>query len=177
MKALTIILISSLLLCVLLAALPASQEEGMDLKHFTPGNYRYIQAEGCANCKGPENAFMPRAVGVDISTGKAVLDPRGWMKSTHSRSQSHGDRVNTACAFCHAPSTPEATRDKENARPIPRGTWQGVSCFACHPAAVDRDKRESLLSNFKPGTDPANPDNYIFRDRSDGKDMNTQCQS
>jgi hypothetical protein len=156
--------------------LPSRQEEGFSLKHLTPENYHYKEAEQCSNCKGKENAFMPRASGVDLTSAKPTLDKRGWLASVHARAQSHEERINTACAFCHAPLLEGATRDKDKAKPIPKGTWQGVSCFSCHPGAVERTKRKSLIINFIPGSDPASPDSYFFRNRADGKDMTAQCR-
>ncbi|MFC2156350.1 hypothetical protein ACFLT9_00805 [Acidobacteriota bacterium] len=176
MKSLTVSFLLFALVSILLVALPIFQEESLSLKHLTPENYHYVQAEGCANCKGAENVFMPRAAGVDLSGEKTILDDRGWLNSIHARSQSHEDRVDTACAYCHAPTTPNATRNKDEAQSILKGTWQGVSCFACHPGPVERDKRQSLLVNFLPGTEPSNPDNYIFRNRSDGTELNAQCR-
>jgi hypothetical protein len=156
--------------------LPARQQEGFSLKDLSPEFYAYSDAASCADCKGKENSFMPRAAGVDITGKHPVPDSRGWLSSVHARSQSHGDRIDTSCAWCHAPLTPGAVRGKEEAKPIPRGTWQGVSCGSCHPGAVDREKRVSLLVNFTPGSDRTDPDNYIFRSRADGKDMNAQCR-
>jgi hypothetical protein len=152
------------------------RQDEFSLKHLTPENYHYADAEGCSNCKGTENVFMPRAAGVDLTTDPPSLEKRGWLSSVHARSQSHEDRVNTACAWCHAPLAEGATKDKEKAKPIPKGTWQGVTCGACHPGSVPREKRVSLVSNFTPGTDRTNPKNYVFRDRSKGTDMNAQCQ-
>lgn len=146
------------------------------LQALTPENYNYLEAGRCSDCKGQENAFMTRATGADYSSGKAVLDERGWLSSVHARSQSHEDRINTACAWCHAPTAAGATNDKQAAEPIPKGTWQGVTCGACHPGSVPREKRTSLLINFTPGTDPADQNNYVFRDRGSGKDLNAQCR-
>jgi hypothetical protein len=165
-----------LLFCAALAALQAPERQTISLKHMTPENYSYREAEGCAGCKGDQNAFMARAVGVDLSGRPPARDSRGWLASVHSLSQSHGDRVNTSCASCHAPLTEGATRDKNEAKPIPKGTWQGVSCGACHPGSVEQSRRRSLVANFLPGTDPTDPDNYTFRDRADGEAMNDQCR-
>ncbi len=170
-----IILIICFLVCVLLAALPEFEQEEFSLKPLTPENYNYSEAAGCSNCKGEQNSFMPRAAGIDVSSGTPILDGRGWLASVHAVSQSHGDRINTTCAWCHAPTAEGATRDKKKAASIPEGTWQGVSCFSCHPGAVERNKRTSLVSSYTPGTDPADPKNYIFRDRTDGKEMNSHC--
>lgn len=146
------------------------------LKALTPEYYRYLEAERCSACKNQEEAFMLRAAGIDYTSGKAVPDERGWINSVHARSQSHDDTINTACAWCHAPTAAGATKDKQVAEPIPKGTWQGVSCGACHPGSVPREQRASLLSNFTPGTEPSDPRNYVFRDRGNGKDMNAQCR-
>ncbi|UCC39666.1 MAG: hypothetical protein JSV96_18120 [Candidatus Aminicenantes bacterium] len=152
------------------------QESEYSLKNLAPENYSYVEAEGCSSCKGEENQFMHRAVGVDRTSGVPVLDKRGWLSSVHSRSQSHGDRINTACARCHAPKAKGATRNKEEAKPIPKGTWQGVTCGACHPASLERSKRKSLVINYASGTDPTQTENYIFRNRSNGKEMNALCR-
>lgn len=158
------------------AGLADFQENEISLRSLTPENYAYTDAQGCSNCKGDENRFMLRAVGVDLTSGVAVLDERGWLASLHSRSQSHGDRVNTACAWCHAPTAAGATCDKNKAKPIPKGTWQGVTCAACHPGSLESSKRASLVINFTPGTDPTKPESYTFRNRADGKEMNAQCR-
>ena len=162
--------------CVCLVGVKAVQQEDFSLRHLTPESYNYQEAERCSNCKGPENRFMPRAAGVDLSSGSPVLDERGWIASVHARSQSHENRVNTVCAWCHAPLAEGATQKEKEAKPIPKGTWQGVSCGACHPGSVELDKRISLLINFNPGTDPKKPENYIFRDRKSGKEQNAQCR-
>ena len=146
------------------------------LKGLEPESYRYSEAERCLNCKQESNDIMTRAVGVDISSGKPVLQNCGWLGSVHSKSQSHGDRVDTACAWCHAPTAKGATRDKEAATAIEKGTWQGVTCGACHPGPLRRELRKSLLSNFIPGSDPAKPESYIFVDKSDGRQFNAQCR-
>jgi hypothetical protein len=163
-------------LCVCLMGVKVLQQEELSLRHLTPDHYKYKEAEGCSNCKDSENRFMPRAAGVDFSSGSPVLDKRGWLVSVHARSQSHEDRVTTVCAWCHAPLTKGATQKEEEAKPIPKGTWQGVSCGACHPGSLARDKRISLLINFKPGTDPTKPESYVFRDRMSGKELNAQCR-
>lgn len=155
----------------------ALQEAAPSLKELTPENYLYREAAGCANCKNPEEAFMLRAVGVDRSSGRSVPDKRGWLASVHARAQSHEDRINTACAWCHAPTTPGATRDGDAAEPIPKGTWRGVTCGACHPGSVPREQRTaSLVINFTPGTDRTDPANYIFRNRQNGGELNAQCR-
>ena len=145
--------------CICLVGVKVLQQEDFYIRHLTPENYSYQEAERCSNCKGPENRFMPRAAGVDLSSGSPVLDERGWIASVHARSQSHEDRVNTACAWCHAPLTEGATQKEDDAKPIPKGNWQGVSCGACHPGSLELDKRSSLLINFKPATDPTKPEN------------------
>jgi hypothetical protein len=155
----------------------AFQEIDPEFQALTPEHYQYREAAGCADCKRPEEAFMLRAVGVDRSSGETVLDARGWLSSAHARSQSHADRITTLCAWCHAPTASGATQDEQAANPIPKGTWQGVTCGACHPGSVPREQRTaSLLVNFKPGTDPRDPKNYIFRDRKNGADLNAQCR-
>ena len=176
MKILQASILFYLLICGIIIVLPALQSEEYSLKDLTPDNYKYTEAETCSNCKEEQNKFMPRAAGVDISSGIPVLDKRGWLSSTHAISQSHGDRVNTACAWCHAPTTRAATKDKKSAKPIPKGTWQGVSCFACHPGSLERSQRKSLVINYTPGSDLSRPESYIFRDRADGRDMNEQCR-
>lgn len=160
----------------LFLGLKVPQQRDYSLQHLTPKNYQYKEVERCSNCKGEQNRFMLRAAGVEMSSRMPVLDKRGWLASIHARSQSHKDRVNTACAWCHAPTAEGATRNKEEAKPIPKGTWQGVTCGACHPGSVGRSKRISLVSNYTPGTDPTNSENYIFRNRKDGKAMNSQCR-
>ncbi len=152
------------------------QEVESSFQALTPENYLYREAERCSDCKNPEGKFMARAVGVDYASGKPTLDERGWLASVHARSQSHEDRVDTACAWCHAPTAEGATRDKQAAKSIPKGLWQGVTCGACHPGSVPREKRASLLVNFTPGTDPTDPSHYVFRDRKNGRDLNAQCR-
>ena len=65
--------------CVCLVGVKAVQQEDFSLRHLTPESYNYQEAERCSNCKGPENRFMPRAAGVDLSSGSPVLDERGWI--------------------------------------------------------------------------------------------------
>ncbi len=156
--------------------LRALEEEEFSLSHLTPEKYNYKEAARCSNCKGAQNQFMPRAAGINLSSGSPKLDDHGWLASVHARSQSHENRINTACAWCHAPTAEGATKDKKKAKPIPKGTWQGVTCGACHPGSLERNKRLSLIINYTPGTDPAKPENYIFRDRGNGKEMNAQCR-
>lgn len=148
----------------------------ISLERLAPENYRYEEATRCVNCKQNGADLKYRAVGIDMSSGSPVLDSRGWLGSVHSRSQSHGDRVNTVCAWCHAPLTDGATRDEEAAAPIEKGTWQGVTCGACHPSSVPEEERHSQLANFLPGSDPTAPTSYEFRDRSDPAQFNAQCR-
>jgi hypothetical protein len=84
--------------------------------------------------------------------------------------------VNTQCAWCHAPTVPGATQDTAAAIPIEQGTWQGMTCGACHPAQLDQGLRESLLVNVVPGSDLTDPANYSFIDRSDPLQVNGQCE-
>lgn len=165
-----------LVIFVSYTGISAWYQDEISLSNLSPENYNYKEAARCANCKGDQNQFMARAVGVDFTAGAPKLDERGWLASVHARSQSHGERVNTACAWCHAPLAEGATKNQEEAKPIPKGTWQGVSCGACHPGSVPIEKRTSLISNYTPGTDNTHPDNYQFRDRTDGKEMNDLCR-
>ena len=176
MKTSTLACVMFLLICAALAALQAPDQQKLSLRNLTTEDYSYREAARCTGCKGEQNAFMVRAAGVNLSVGEPALDSRGWLAGIHARSQSHEDGVDTACAFCHAPLTEGATREKEKAEPIPKGDWQGVTCGACHPGSVDQGRRKSLVANFLPGTDPTDPDNYTFRDREDGKAMNDQCR-
>lgn len=161
---------------VLFVGVLARHQDKISLSGLSPENYTYTEAERCVSCKGEQNHFMARAAGIDLSKDIPQLDDRGWLASVHARSQSHGERVNTACAWCHAPLAEGATKNKEEAKPIPKGTWQGVSCGACHPGAVPLELRVSLIANYTPGTDATNPKNYMFRDRTDGKEMNALCR-
>lgn len=160
----------------IIVGLEALQEDEFSLRHLMPENYNYTEAERCSNCKGEQNRFMPRAAGVDLSSDVPALDRRGWLASIHARSQSHDATVDTSCAWCHAPTAEGATKNKEEAKSIPKGTWQGVTCGACHPGSVEISKRVSLVINYMPGTDPTKTEHYIFRDRGNGKDMNAQCR-
>jgi hypothetical protein len=148
----------------------------ISLELLEPDNYRYEEATRCINCKSTGSDIKYRAVGVDLSSGSTLLDERGWLASVHARSQSHGDRVNTVCAWCHAPTAEGATQEEDAAVPIDQGTWQGVTCGACHPASVPQEERHSELANFTPGSDPADPSSYVFRDRADPKQYNAQCR-
>lgn len=170
------LILTVLMTVALIAMIPARQESGLILKEFTPDGYSYSDAAACADCKGVENSFMPRAAGVDISGEKPLPCSGGWLGSVHSRSQSHEGRIDTSCAWCHAPLTPGAVKEREGAAPIAVGTWQGVTCSACHPGSLERSKRESLLINFTPGADPSRPESYIFRSRTEGRDLNAQCR-
>jgi nitrate/TMAO reductase-like tetraheme cytochrome c subunit len=165
-------------LIFLAAVLGLSGQEQVEilLAQFEPENHRYAQAEACVNCHQSENDIMTRAVGVDISSGSPALDERGWLASVHSRSQSHDYRVNTACAWCHAPTVEGATQDSLAAVPIEPGTWEGVTCGACHPGRLEGNMRESLLINFSPGSDPTDPASYVFIDRADPLQVNAQCR-
>jgi hypothetical protein len=148
----------------------------ISLELLTPENYGYEEATRCINCKSMGSDIKYRVVGVDLSSGSPTADERGWLASVHARSQSYGDRVNTACAWCHAPLTEGATQDDDAAVPIEKGTWQGVTCGACHPAAVPQEERHSQLANFIPGSDATDPSSYVFRDRTDPKQFNAQCR-
>lgn len=154
----------------------ATGQVEISLDELEPEHYRYVQAENCANCHQSGNDIMIRAVGVDISSGEVRRYERGWLASVHSRSQSHGDRVNSACAWCHAPTSPDATRDSAAAVPIETGAWEGVTCGACHPGRLEKSERESLLINFLPGSDPTEPAGYAFIDKSDPVQFNEQCR-
>ena len=176
MKQSITVIIIVLIAGLFIATLPARQQAEFSLSHLTPDGYDYKDATGCADCKGAENSFMPRAAGIDISGEKAVLDKRGWLASVHAHSQSHENRIDTSCAWCHAPLTPGAVKDKEDTKPVTRGTWQGVSCGACHPGQVKSERRISLLVNYTPGTDRTDPKSYIFRSRTAGRDFNAQCR-
>jgi hypothetical protein len=168
--------VMSLTSLVLLACWSDLPQEEISLSRFEPQHHRYTQAETCVNCHQSDNGIMTRAVGVDISTEPPGLDGRGWLASVHSRAQNHDYRVNTACAWCHAPTTQGATQDSLGAVPIRPGTWEGVTCGACHPGRLERSLRESLLVNFNPGSDPTDPRGYVFIDRSDPRQVNSQCR-
>ncbi len=151
-------------------------QQEISLAEFEPDGYQYVDATRCANCHSDGGDILRRAVGVDASSGHPVLDERGWLSSVHARSQSHENRVTTACAWCHAPTTPGATRDSLAAESIEPGTWQGVSCGACHPVGLADSLEESLVTNLRPGSDRADPTSYTFRDRSDPMELNALCQ-
>jgi hypothetical protein len=170
------VIVLALMTGTFIATLPARQQAGLSLRYLTPVGYDYKDAAGCADCKGVENSFMPRAAGVDISGEVPVMDKSGWLASVHARSQSHEGRIDTACAWCHAPLTAGATRNKGEGKVLPAGNRQGVTCGACHPGQVEREKRLSLLVNYNPGTDRSDPKNYIFRSRTAGRDFNAQCR-
>jgi hypothetical protein len=161
---------------MMLLVMAAFIHNEVSLDSLTPENYFYKEAERCSTCKGDGAEIMHRAVGVAV-TGEYVLsDDRGWLVSEHAQSQSHEDKINTACAWCHAPLTENAVKDEADGQPIAKGNWQGVSCGACHPGELAREQRKSLVINFKPGSSQKDPAAYIFRDRSDGKAMNQQCK-
>jgi hypothetical protein len=164
------------LLLTLLSAASGQTAAQISLESLQPENYRYEEAARCVNCKQTGADMKYRAVGIDMSSGLPVLDDGGWLASVHSRSQSHGDRVNTACAWCHAPTVEGATQDEDAAEPIEKGTWQGVTCGACHPASVPQEQRHSQLANLVPGSDPTDPASYVFRDRTDPSEFNAQCR-
>lgn len=172
-----IVLIASLVFLVLGRTESGRQEQvGFSLATLEPEHYRYAEAERCANCHGDGSAIQMRAVGVDTSSGSPRITGDGWLSSVHARSQSHEDRVNTACAWCHSPTTPGATQDSSAARPITKGTWEGVTCGSCHPVGLADSLEESLVTNLVPGSDRTDPTSYIFIDRSDPKQLNAQCQ-
>lgn len=148
----------------------------ISLTQFEPEHYRYDQAQSCVNCHQGTNDIMTRAVGVDISASSPRLEESGWLASVHARSQSHDYRVTTVCAWCHAPTTEGATQDSMAAVPIEAGTWEGVTCGACHPGRLEASMRESLLTNYLPGSNPIDPASYVFIDRSDPVQYNAQCQ-
>lgn len=148
----------------------------LSLVDLEPVHYRYSEAERCANCHDDGGDVLKRAVGVDVSSGAPEITGNGWLSSVHARSQSHEDRVNTACAWCHAPTAPGATEDEAAAVPIEKGTWAGVTCGACHPVGLDESLEESLVTNMIPGSDRSDPASYTFIDRSDPKQLNAQCQ-
>jgi hypothetical protein len=173
----TVIAFAALSGAVLACAESGQQEQAVvSLATLEPENYRYVQAERCASCHGDGGDIQRRAVGVDISSGTPALNENGWLASVHARSQSHDDRVNTACAWCHAPTTPGATRDSLGAESIEKGTWEGVTCGACHPVGLADSLEESLVTNLLPGSDRSDPASYVFIDRSDPTQLNAQCQ-
>ncbi len=51
-----------------------------------------------------------------------------------------------------------------------------MTCGACHPSSVPQERRHSQLANFTPGSDPADPASYIFRDRAEPAQFNLQCR-
>ena len=97
MKKCFTLMVTALIALSFIAMIPARQEKALSLENLTPDGYSYRDAAACADCKGAENSFMPRAAGVIISGEKPVLDNRGWLESVHARSQSHGDRIDTSC--------------------------------------------------------------------------------
>jgi len=167
---------TSLIFVVVFVGCGGQDQVEISLNQFEPQNYRYIQAETCVNCHQTDNDIMTRAVGVDISSGIPAMDECGWLASVHARSQSHEYRVTTVCAWCHAPTTKGATQDSLAAVPIEAGTWEGVTCGACHPGRLEGRMRESLLANFVQGSDPTDPASYVFIDKSDASQFNAQCQ-
>lgn len=151
-------------------------DEKISLARFAPENHHYSEAESCLNCKSNNSQVMARVVGVslDAAAETAVsLDSRGWLGGIHSKSQDHGERVTTACAWCHAPLTPGAVRDDKQGKTITKGEWQGVSCGACHPKTGE--KREDLYGNIHPGKDPLQKDSYQIRDMALGVESNQLC--
>jgi hypothetical protein len=173
------VVVMILVLLVLLAGCAGSGQQddpGFSLASLEPEHYRYAEAERCANCHGDGAGIQMRAVGVDTSSGTPEVTGQGWLASVHARSQSHEDRVNTACAWCHAPTTPGATQDSLAAAPIEKGTWEGITCGACHPVGLPDSLEESLVTNLLPGSDRTDPANYVFIDRSDPTQFNAQCQ-
>ena len=168
--------VTFLVFFVVFVGLGGQDQVEIPLTQFEPEHYRYIQAETCVNCHQTENDIMIRAVGVDISSGSPELDERGWLASVHARSQSHDYRITTACAWCHAPTTDGATQDSLAAVPIETGTWEGMTCGACHAGRLEGSMRESILVNFLPGSDPTDPASYVFIDRADPSQFNAQCQ-
>ena len=164
------------LLATAILAFAVQEEQIHSLQNVEPENYRYVEAEGCINCKQSSNDIMTRAAGIDIESGEPTIDQRGWLGGIHSRSQSHDEGIKTDCAWCHAPITKGVTQDKESGQPIPGGDWQGVTCTSCHPGKLKRELRESLLANFKPGSDPQLKDSYVFIDKSEGGNFDQQCR-
>lgn len=164
------------LLAVAILSFAVQEEPKHSLHNVEPENYRYAEAERCINCKQSNNDIMSRAVGIDIESGEPAVDQRGWLGGVHSRSLSHEGEIKTDCAWCHAPTTEGVTQDKEAGQPIPGGDWQGVTCTSCHPGLLKREERESLLANFKPGSDPEQKDSYIFIDKSAGGNFDAQCR-
>ncbi len=165
-----------LAIVVILAGMGRFNQDDVSLEGLEPEHYRYSEAEGCANCHNEGHDLHLRAVGVDLSSGSPEIEGHGWLSSVHANSQSHGDRVNTACAWCHAPTTPGATSDSLAAVPIEKGTWEGVTCGACHPVGLADSLEESLVTNLIPGSDRSDPESYVFIDRTDPLQLNAQCQ-
>jgi hypothetical protein len=148
----------------------------LSLVDFEPDHHRYAEAERCGNCHEAGGDILRRAVGVELSSGAPVITGNGWLSSVHARSQDHDDRVNTACAWCHAPTAPGATEDEAEAVPIQKGAWQGVTCGACHPVGLDESDEKSLVTNLTPGLERSDPASFTFIDRSDPLQLNAQCQ-
>ena len=151
-------------------------DKQVSLKKFAPVNHQYTEAESCITCKAENSSVMARAVGARLDKAGAValeLDNRGWLGSVHSRSQDHGERVNNACAWCHAPATAGAVRDEKEGKAIPKGQWQGVTCIACHPKLGQESAL--LYGNYHPGRDAAEKESYVIRDMSQGTEANKLC--
>lgn len=132
-------------------------------------DYNYTESNGCTSChfsRGAGGDHMPEAVGVrfDDATNAFVFSGNGWRSSRHSQSN-YKSTQNTYCAKCHSPlqAAPEASFKKGvliNAKQIPDGQVEGVTCAACHPshnAAVVLGRR---LGFYQWGKDKATAEAY-----------------
>ncbi|HUX06263.1 MAG TPA: hypothetical protein VMX35_03025 [Acidobacteriota bacterium] len=161
---------------VMLGIATQEQEQAQwTLRGLESENYRYSEADGCMDCKQSSDDIMTRAIGVDISSGSPVSNGQGWLSGVHANSLSH-DEMNTHCTWCHSPTMKDVIEDEDAGVPIEIGGWQGVTCTACHPGLVRREVRKSTLANLKPGADLADPQSYIFYDKSDPKQFDAQCR-
>ena len=169
--------LSILIIALSIASLAMVQDEEISLASITPDHYNYAVPQRCISCKGELFDLHQRVVGIvlDPESNTVELNPAGWMASAHAVSQSSG-RINSECAWCHAPFTKGAQRVDATPEEIPAGNWRGVDCLACHPSSVPAEERKSTLSNFVPGMDANSAQSYVFRNSDNSAELNAQCR-
>lgn len=159
-------------LCLTAFAPLAKQDE---VKTISPENYYYQDVQFCLTCKTEGDGIMPRAIGIEFGDNALKINSKGWLTSGHAKALSHEKPINSYCARCHFPTWDNLAEVESEAKIIPTGKWQGVTCRACHSSNLERSLRQSTLINYKAGKDKKDPANYIFIDRKDGKQQNSQC--
>jgi hypothetical protein len=110
--------------------------------YLNPPTYNYSDPDSCPACHFVDNLdHTSRAAGVlfDSTQNRFVRTGHGWFDSKHGQSD-FGSTENTFCTKCHSPGQADPNTSFNNgypvnASPVPRTSFQAVSCStACHPS-------------------------------------------